>query len=175
MTAAEPRPRLLLLVRHAAAEQTVGVEDHARRLTERGHRDGAELGRWLADEGIVGDLVLCSSATRARQTWAAAAEAGAHAHQVQLRDELYHGGTRGVLECVHAEAEDAQTVVVVGHAPTLPSLAAVLSDGAGASTAQAALTEGFPTCTVAVLRYAGPWADLGPGTCDLAEVFVARG
>ncbi len=165
----------LLLVRHANAEQTFGVDDHERRLTERGLRDAKELGRWLADEGITCDLVLCSTATRTQQTWQAAAEGGARAHEVALRPAIYHGGSRGVLECVHTEAGDAVTVLVVGHAPTMPSLAGVLSDGAGSSPAQAALTEGFPTSTVAVLRYAGSWAELGPGTCELDEVFIARG
>ncbi len=169
------RSRRLLLLRHAVAEQTGGIDDADRRLTDRGHRDAMEVGRWLADRQITCDVALCSSSMRTRDTWAAATDGGATAGVVKVRPELYLGGTREVLEVLHTEAANAATVLVVGHAPTMPSLARMLTDGAGSSTAQAALAEGYPTSALAVLRYAGDWLALAPGTCALDDFYIGRG
>ncbi|HZI98950.1 MAG TPA: histidine phosphatase family protein, partial [Actinomycetales bacterium] len=62
-------PRRLLLIRHAKAAPDDDGGDHGRGLTARGRRDAAAIGRWLADNDLVPDLVLCSDARRARETW----------------------------------------------------------------------------------------------------------
>ncbi len=169
------RNRRLLLLRHAVAEQTSGIDDASRRLTDRGRRDAMEVGRWLADRQITCDIVFCSSSMRTQDTWAAATDGGATADVVQVRRELYDDGTRGVLEVLHTEAADAGTVLVVGHAPTMPALAMMLTDSAGSTTAQAALAQGYPTSALAVLRYAGDWLALAPGTCALDDFYIGRG
>ena len=65
--------------------------------------------------------------------------------------------------------------MVVGHAPSIPDLASGLTDGQGSQDAHTAMGEGFPTSGLAVLRYAGEWADLESGDCDLERFHVPRG
>ncbi len=165
----------LLLLRHAKAEQGFGVHDHDRQLTERGRRDAAAVGRWLADAGIVCDLVICSTAIRTRQTWDEASRNGAHTEFVEYRRQIYLGGSAGVLQSIREDAGEMNTVLVVGHAPTMPALASALSEGEGSAKAHAALGDGFPTTGLAVLRYTGEWALLGPGSCELEKFVVGRG
>ncbi|HRW19163.1 MAG TPA: histidine phosphatase family protein [Dermatophilaceae bacterium] len=174
MTHAAHDKRLLLL-RHAKAEQTFGVLDHDRRLTDRGRRDAAEVGRWLARKGIVCDLVICSTAARTRETWDAAAQAGARTEFIEYRRQVYLGGSAGVLQSIREDSGDSRTILVVGHAPTMPALASALSDGEGSAKAHAALGEGYPTSGLAVLSYAGDWTMLGPASCSLDAFFVGRG
>ena len=73
------RHRLLVVVRHGRAE-SFAEEDHARRLTERGRRDAAALGEWLAASagrlglgwgvGVAAGWPACSTS---RRPWASAA------------------------------------------------------------------------------------------------------
>ncbi len=60
----------LLLMRHAKSEYPAGVADHDRPLAPRGVREAALAGDWLRANVPAIDSVLCSTATRARQTLA---------------------------------------------------------------------------------------------------------
>ena len=170
-----PDDRTLVLLRHAKAEQVPGKTDHDRELTRQGRRDAEVAGAWLHKQGVVAELVVCSTSVRTRQTWERAAHGGAQTEFVEYRRAVYQGGTRGVLECIREDAGDVRTLVVVGHAPSMPELASILSDGQGSQAAHTAMGEGFPTCALAVLRYAGEWPDLSPGDASLERFHVSRG
>ena len=66
-------------------------------------------------------------------------------------------------------------MLLVGHNPTMAALASGLAEGNGSIQAHDCLAAGFPTSTVAVLRYAGPWEGLAFGTAELDRCHVARG
>jgi phosphohistidine phosphatase len=119
--------------------------------------------------------VLCSTATRTRQTWAAAVEGGACGETVEFDESIYSGGSQTVLQAVRESAGEAQVVMVLGHNPTMATLASGLSEGDGSSVAHECLAAGFPTSSLAVLRYAGPWSGLDFGTAELERCHVARG
>lgn len=173
MTSAAHDKRLLL-VRHSKAEQTAGVVDHDRQLTDQGRLDAQAVGAWLKAESIVCDLVICSTAMRTRQTWECAVRGGAHTEFVEFRRNVYLGGPAGILETIRDDAGDLETVLVVGHAPAVPAVASLLSDGEGSAQAHQAMADGFPTSGIALLRYAGEWDALGPGTAELERFHIAR-
>lgn len=168
--------RTLVVIRHAKAEQGHPQGDFARELTPRGRADAEELGRWLAGEGMVPDLVLSSPAARTRQTTAHALT-GADADDVEVWGGrgLYDGGAQRVLEAVREVPEESSVVWLVGHQPVMGIVAAGLADeDASDPDALAALDEGFPTATCAVLTTEEAWADLGPGDARLVAVRTAR-
>ncbi|GAA2733073.1 histidine phosphatase family protein [Pedococcus aerophilus] len=167
--------KVLILFRHAKAEEGFGKPDHDRELTDRGRRDARTAGAWLHEHGLGPELVLCSTSVRTRQTWEAAEEGGACGETVEYDDTVYAGGSESVLRVVRESAGEAQVVLVVGHNPTMAALASGLAEGNGSLQAHDCLAAGFPTSTVAVLRYAGPWSGLGFGTAELDRCHVARG
>jgi phosphohistidine phosphatase len=167
--------KVLILFRHAKAEQVFGKPDHERELTERGRRDAAAAGRWMHEHELGPELVLCSPSTRARQTWECAVEGGACGETVEYERAIYSGGPRGVLQAVREWGGDAQVLAVVGHNPTMAELASSLCEGNGSLQAHECLAAGFPTSTVAVLRYAGPWERLDTGAASLERCHTARG
>ncbi|MDR6864232.1 histidine phosphatase family protein [Phycicoccus sp. 3266] len=167
--------KVLLLLRHAKAEQVLGKPDHERELTGRGRRDAAAAGRWLHEQGLGAELVLCSTATRTRQTWEWAVSGGACGESVQYDSTLYGGGTQGVLQTVRELGGEAQVVLVVGHNPSMAVLASSLAEGDGSVLAHECLAAGFPTSSVAVLRYAGAWERLDTGSARLERCHTARG
>ncbi|MEO7752364.1 MAG: histidine phosphatase family protein [Terracoccus sp.] len=167
--------KTLVLVRHAKAEEGQGKADHDRELTNRGRRDAEAAGAWLHGNGLGPDLVIASTSERTRQTWDSLRRGGIGSEFVEFRHSVYLGGSEQVLDTVREDGSDADTVLVIGHNPTMAQLTSLLCDGQGSREAHAALADGFVTCGVAVLRYAGPWADLDLGTCELDRFHVGRG
>jgi phosphohistidine phosphatase len=115
--------RTLVLVRHAKAESGEEGSDHDRRLTSRGEKAATEAGRWLAERVPAPDLVLCSSAARARQTWEAMSPA-LEPGEVSVDKALYLASARDVLDRVATGS--VATTVVVGHNPTIEEVLAGL-------------------------------------------------
>ncbi len=174
-TSSSSLERTLVLVRHAKAEQTPGKTDHDRSLTPRGRRDAEAAGRWLHEQGVVPELVICSTSHRTRETWSSIVHGGCHTEYVEYRRAVYEGGTRGLLRTIREDAGEVGCLVVVGHAPTVPELASLLTDGSGSVDAHRALADGYPTCGISILRVEGEWLDLDAGDATLERFHVSRG
>lgn len=168
-------PRRLVLVRHAKAEADDGQGDHARRLTARGRRDAAALGRWLVDAGLVPDLVLCSDARRARETWTAAASEMDDPPVVREEPELYEASVERVLNAVAAAGAAVRTLVVVGHDPATSEVAGALAGESSDGKALAVVRAGLPTAGLAVLHVPGEWDAVSGGSAVLVAHAAPRG
>ncbi|WP_286930348.1 MULTISPECIES: SixA phosphatase family protein [Aeromicrobium] len=160
----------LLLMRHGKAAFPDGVEDFERPLADRGRREAALAGEWIREHVGTVDVVLCSTSTRTRETLAATGlEAPA-----RFLDEIYEGWTRSLLEAIQSVDDAASTVLLVGHAPGTPGLAARLAGEDSDPDALHTVRAGFPTSAIAVLDVAGPWAALEVGTATLTDVVIPR-
>ena len=168
-----PPAHTLVVLRHAKAEQA-GPTDFERRLADRGRADAARAGAWLTARGVAADVGLVSAAVRAEQTWDAVAGGAGWGLAPTLDRGLYVADAETVLDAVSRTDEQHRTVVVVGHNPTMASLALLLDDGEGDADAAVHLATGFPTCALAVFTYPGRWADLTPGAASVAAFHVAR-
>lgn len=167
--------RTLVLVRHAKAEASAPT-DFERRLTDRGHADAAEVGDWLAEQGVEPDDALVSAAARTTETWEdIALAAGWELDLAAYDDGLFAAGTDTALDLIRETESGITTLVVIGHNPTIGNLAQLLDDGAGDEDAGNAMAMGFPTAGVAVFSYDGDWADLEEGAAMLAGFHVGRG
>lgn len=168
------RNRTLVVMRHAKAEP-FGAEDHTRALTERGRRDAAEVGVWLASRGIVPDTALVSSAARTAGTWEAVAAASRSAAKATYDDALYTAGPESALDVLRGADPDAKVLIFVGHNPTVAFLAHTLSDGAPDPEAFRAMSAGYPTSALTVLEVPVEWADLAEGCATITDFHVGRG
>jgi len=151
--------RRLILFRHAKAERPDHYDhDRERDLTGEGIAMARGMGLWLEGRGIVPDLVLCSPAVRTRQTWEAAATAFEPAPEVLYEDSLYAASAEEVLEVVRNVDGEVQTLLVVGHNPSLENLALMLAASAEPEVADR-FEKKFPTAAVAILDFEDmPWA-----------------
>ncbi|OBH01411.1 MULTISPECIES: histidine phosphatase family protein [unclassified Mycobacterium] len=163
--------RTLLLMRHAKSDYPEGVADHDRPLAPRGVREAGLAGDWLRANVSPVDAVLCSTATRARQTLA---NTGLDA-PVRYSERLY-GATPGtVIEEINETSDEVGTLLVVGHEPTTSELALILADGDGTDDAVVErISTKFPTSAIAVLAVPGAWRDLEPGRAALTGFEVPR-
>ena len=161
-------------MRHAKAEQD-GPTDFERRLAARGHRDAAEVGRWLAAQGLEPQRALVSAAVRTQETFESLAESAGWDLEPDLERSLYSAGTETALDLLRELDPETTSVLVVGHNPTVASLAALLDDGEGDEAAGTELAMGFPTSAVTVLAYDGDWADLDETSASVVAFHVGRG
>ncbi len=164
--------RRLVIVRHAKAEQ-FAPSDIERVLSPRGRADAAALGGWLAGQDITPDMSYVSSAARTRETWAAIAEGADWALEPQIDGALYGTDEDGVLELVQTTDDGINTIIVVGHNPTMAMVAQLLDDGDGTATGAVEMGT-FPTGTAAVFEVAGSWSEVVAGTARLEQFHVAR-
>lgn len=161
----------LVLMRHGKSAYPDGVADHDRPLAPRGIREAGLAGDWLRANLPAVDAVLCSTATRTRETLA---HSGVDA-PVRYVARLY-GGTPGtVIDEINGISDDVTTLMIVGHEPTTSSVALLLAGDAGTDVAAVERIEDkFPTSAIAVLRVPGRWAGLEIGGAALAEFHVPR-
>jgi phosphohistidine phosphatase len=154
--------KTLILLRHAKSDRAdPALADHDRPLAARGREAAPKMGAWLKAHGPVPDLVLCSTAARARQTLALALEAWGIAPETAFDRGLYLVGGAGVLARLRRAPDTAATVMVVGHNPDLEQLARRLAL-AGDQAALARLAEKVPTAGLAVIELpAERWAEAG--------------
>ncbi|MCK0519912.1 histidine phosphatase family protein [Williamsia sp. DF01-3] len=137
-------------MRHGKSAYPSGTPDQERPLAERGQREAALAGRWMADDGLAVDAVLCSTAVRTRQTLQ---HTGIDAPATFVED-IYGGDADDVCEAIrlHAPA-DAATILVIGHEPGMPDTAMTLDP--------AAHIPRFPTSAYAVVETETAWDQLG--------------
>lgn len=169
--------RQLLLVRHAKTEQVPGKVDHDRELLPRGVADARAGGAWIVQHELVPHLVLCSTATRAQQTWQEIA-AGGRLRDVEVWDDrrIYNAHPEEILAVIQEAPEDRHVLLVVGHAPGIPSLGAGLADPQTSdATALATLQEGMPTGVGLELEVTGAWSELVAESARLVGVHRWRG
>lgn len=166
--------RTIVLLRHGTAAQGLGRTDADRPLTERGHAEATQAGHWLSEHGIGADLVLCSPATRTRQTCEDMARSGCAEAEVHHDRRLYNASPEALLGVLQESDPDASVVLLVGHAPGVPGLASLLADGQGSTEAHELMADGFPAGALALLSYSGHWSELGFADASL-ERFVLPG
>lgn len=153
--------KTLLVYRHAHARRAgPDMEDHDRPLSERGERDARATGRRLRAEGLAPDLVVTSTAVRARETARLAAEAGGFADRVETSDELYEAVPDDCFGVVRSRGGTRDRVMIVGHNPAFQALVRTAGDG----------VEAMPTGAVAVIAAdVADWEEL-----DADRAFLAR-
>ncbi len=166
--------RVIALLRHAKAEQH-GPSDFDRALADRGHRDAAAVGAWLAGEGFEPDHAIVSAALRTRETWESVAAAADWDLDPELDRGLYAAGPDTTLDLVRLVDDDVRRLLLIGHNPTVAVLAQLLDDGDGDPELAEEMLAGYPTGAVAVFEHHGPWADLTEGTARLVGFHVGRG
>ncbi|MGH9186384.1 MAG: SixA phosphatase family protein [Acidimicrobiales bacterium] len=164
----------LYLLRHAKSSwDDPALPDHLRPLAPRGRAAVKALRQHVGDTGIAPDLVLCSSARRAVETWEGVAPGARPETAVAFEDDLYGAGAAELLRRLRGVPDEAGSVMVVAHSPGLEELAAGLV-GAGDDELRQRMELKFPTGALATLDVAGPWAELDWATCTLAAYVVPR-
>lgn len=148
--------KTLLILRHAkSAWDQPNLDDHDRPLNARGHRDAPRMGRLLAEVDLVPDVILTSTAERAKTTAVIAAQSSGYIGTPITKPELYLASVSDILAVLASVADDYDTVMIVAHNPGLADLVAHLTNK----------PESMPTAALAQVRLPiARWQDLEHST-----------
>lgn len=117
----KPAMKTLWLLRHAKSSWAkLTLADHDRPLKGRGIRAAEKMGELLVQQTCFPELVYCSTAVRAKETWRIASEAiGRHrtAPAVTFRDDLYHASAKQLRSIVASLPDEHSSVMLIGHNP----------------------------------------------------------
>ncbi|MGA8296226.1 MAG: histidine phosphatase family protein [Acidimicrobiales bacterium] len=166
--------KTLLLLRHAKSRwDDPSLADHERPLAPRGKRAGRRIAKHIAHERIPIDVVLCSSASRARATLELIRPELGGDVAVFVEDSLYTADAEDLIGRIQNVPPSAKDVLLIGHNPALQELAFDLA-GDGEPHALASLREKFPTGAMATLTTEGSWGALGDKNGYLVSLINPR-
>jgi phosphohistidine phosphatase len=162
----------LYLLRHAKSSwKHPELADHERPLAGRGRRAAKAIAGYLHEHEITAELVLCSTARRARETSERIEPVLAGA-AVRYEDRLYAATADALLERLHSVPDGIASVMLIAHNPAIEQLAL---DLARPSPERRELEIKFPTAALATLEFPGPtWRDLDRGGADLVGLVRPR-
>ena len=168
--------RILYLLRHAKSDRgDPELSDIDRPLAPRGRRDAPAMATYMRERDYRPDLILCSPATRTRETLALLQPVLGPDIRVDFERKLYLGSPDLLLRRLRDVEETVPSVLVIGHNPGLERLAAALAPR-GDRRALARMREKYPTCGLAIIHlHIDRWeqTDLGAGT--LTDFMVPAG
>ncbi len=145
--------KTLLILRHAKSSwKHAGLADHDRPLNRRGDRDAPRVGLLLRRQALTPDLIISSTAERARSTAAQVADRSGYGGPVELRRQLYLAEPEAIVDVVRSLGSEASRVLVVGHNPGLEELVARLSGHAEVLPTAALAQIELPIAEWAALR-----------------------
>lgn len=145
--------KTLYLLRHAKSSwKDKTLADIERPLNRRGRKASESLGDFLRKQKIVPDLVLSSSAVRARQTAEIVLETARVSTELRFDERIYEAGSNRLLAVVRQIEKSKQAVLLVGHNPGLEEFLNLLTGDA----------EIMPTGTISkVVLKGSDWASTG--------------
>lgn len=117
--------KTIIFIRHAKSSwKYPELTDFERPLNKRGKRDAPEMAIRLKELGIEPDLVLSSSAVRAKMTATYFAELLDYPiANIQAEDKIYEASVRDVFEVVASLSDDYNVILLFGHNPTFTMIA----------------------------------------------------
>lgn len=158
----------LMLLRHAKSDWCAGgLADHDRPLSSRGKRAAPLMGTVMRARGLRPDRVLCSTATRARETLRLVGEKMDDVPGTEYTHDIYEAGPNDLLALARFANGGAGTLMMVGHNPTFQDTALALA-GSGEETELARMAAKFPAGALAVIDFDGGWGDIAWGSGRLA-------
>ena len=142
--------KTLYLLRHAKSSwKDTQLPDHDRPLNSRGKRDAPRMGKLMESLSMNPDLILSSTAVRARKTAELVSKASHVECPVELREELYHASVIDYYDILHTLYYDEKALMIIGHNPGIGALAQSLAERAGND---ADMPDGFPTSAAVVFQ-----------------------
>ena len=160
--------RTLILMRHAKSSwDDFNQPDHARPLNKRGRMSAQALGKWLKENKLLPDEVLCSSAARTRETYDRLMLPTAP--ETRYLDALYHASADTMLH--HLQSAKAPTVLMVGHNPGIAYFAEKLAK----HPANHPRFVDYPTGATTVFRFdLTDWNDARFESGDVTHFIIPR-
>jgi phosphohistidine phosphatase len=162
--------KFLYLLRHAKSSwKEPGLDDHDRPLNKRGRQSAKIMAKYLSRAEIKPDLVICSTATRAKQTLDPIVKA--INPKIILERKVFEGAQQELWKQLWNIPKGTKSVLLIGHNPALQNLALELSE---TDKPLPFANQKFPTGAMASFRFHGGWRALEPHAAELISFITPK-
>ncbi len=167
----------LMVMRHGKSDWNAGArDDHGRPLSGRGVLSAERMGEVVRELGSVPDLVISSTAVRARATAELARITGGWESRLLLDGDLYGASVEATFDVLAGHGGDCERILIVGHQPTWSMVVKHLT-GATVAMRTAAIADieissadweniGSAPATLITLLQSRPFLPRSPGPHD---------
>ncbi|KAB7884830.1 SixA phosphatase family protein [Poseidonibacter ostreae] len=119
----------LYIVRHThKALEKPGQDDYDRELSQEGLEEAKLIAQKLSNTSIKTDLIVSSPAVRTRQTAEIFADILEYDKSIMYNEVLYLAFVNELLETISYTFDTVDTMILIGHNPSLTALAITLID-----------------------------------------------
>ena len=165
----------LAILRHAKSDWgNPGQTDFERPLNKRGRKAAKKVGRALKAQGFACDRIICSPATRARETVERFEKGYESLPPVSFEPKLYMCATGTLIDVINGLPDDAGTVMIVGHNPGFHDIVLRMTRANGNGLREK-VGANYPTGAFALIEFpAERWAQVEPSTGEIRQVIFPR-
>jgi phosphohistidine phosphatase len=158
--------KTLFLLRHAKSSwKDDALSDFDRPLKNRGLGDAQLIGKLIRQREIPFDLVISSSAERARQTTQLVLMSADRQVETRFDERLYEAGMRRLLTLISRLDNQANAVMLVGHNPGFEELLKTLTGE----------EHGMPTAALAGIEFeVDDWSQVKARTGKLTLLLTPK-
>jgi phosphohistidine phosphatase len=148
--------KTLLIMRHAKSSwKEQEIPDHDRPLKKRGRKDIGNMAKVLKKKGLIPDLILSSTAARAKDTAKLLMDKLGYKGKLELLDNFYMAEPETYIQKISTVGNKIDTLLIVGHNPGLEGLVMTLGDKIAS----------LPTGSIAkIYLFIDKWSELTPET-----------
>ena len=158
--------RFLYLIRHAqSADKHPSQPDKERELTPQGMNDALSVGVYLYRQKINFDLIVSSTAIRAKHTAELVVDAAKMMpDKIQFEEELFTASVRTFLALVNQLDDAFSHVMCIGHNPVISYLAEYLT--------KAEIGDMPPAGLVIIQINVQHWKEITQGSGELINLLI---
>jgi phosphohistidine phosphatase len=121
--------KTILFMRHAKSTWDGKTEDDfERQISKRGIKDAERIGKLLKKEKLTPEVILSSTAVRAEETTGLVVKELKYHGDLYYLNKLYLGEPEVYVQQIQNLPDDVQTVLLIGHNPTLDSLLQMITE-----------------------------------------------
>jgi phosphohistidine phosphatase len=167
----------LILMRHAKSSwNDPALSDHDRPLNARGRHAAQQMSMALVAQGYLPDVIICSTALRARKTLAPLLLLLDGCMHLTITRALYDAKSKdypGIIEKAAETAGTPRTMLLIGHNFAIQDAALNLCVDDNTPARQNMLTK-FPTGAAAILEFSKGLTDINAGSARLIDFLRPR-
>ena len=121
------------------------------------------MGNYFKAKKIGLDVIISSPSKRTKETLDHFFSS--NIPKIEYEKSLYHAHLEDILEVITSSLENINTIMIVGHNPSMHEVTEFLSGD---------FLPKYPTCGLASLTYEGEWKDVRANSCELDSFKMPR-
>lgn len=164
----------LFLLRHAKSDWADNtISDFDRPLAPRGAAAAETMADFIVNNHLVPDLVLCSTARRARHTLLPIVAKAREPFRVEFRRDLYDHSETDYIEIIRGVGDAPRLMILAHNSATEVTAASLL--GEGDALARADLATKYPTAALTEITFPyDSWSEITSASGRLVRFIKPR-